>query len=170
LFAFCAWRWGVNPAGLFWCVFSAMLLALAMIDWDTTLLPDDLTLPLLWMGLIGAALSWTGVTLNSAVWGSVGGYLSLWIIYWVFKLVTGKEGMGYGDFKLFAALGAWFGWQTLIPIILFSSVIGAIVGIAMKFTSGLREGGYVPFGPFLAGAGFCALILGPSAMRQLVGL
>jgi leader peptidase (prepilin peptidase)/N-methyltransferase len=170
LFALCAWRWSASTVGLLWCAFSALLLTLAMIDWDTTLLPDDLTLPLLWMGLIGAALNWTGVNLNSALWGSVGGYLSLWIIYWVFKLLTGKEGMGYGDFKLFAALGAWFGWQTLIPIILFSSVIGAMVGIAMKFTSGLRDGGYVPFGPFLAGAGFCALIMGPSAMRQFVGL
>jgi leader peptidase (prepilin peptidase)/N-methyltransferase len=170
LFAFCAWRWGLTPAGLLWCAYSAMLLALALIDWDTTLLPDDLTLPLLWMGLIGATLNWTGVSLSSALWGAIAGYLSLWTIYWVFKLVTGKEGMGYGDFKLFAALGVWFGWQTLIPIILFSSVIGAIVGIAMKFTSGLREGGYVPFGPFLAGAGFCALFMGPAAMRQFVGL
>jgi len=91
-------------------------------------------------------------------------------VYWVFKLVTGKEGMGYGDFKLFAALGAWFGWQTLIPIILIASVIGAIVGITMKFTSGLREGGYVPFGPFLAGAGFAALIAGPDALRHAIGL
>jgi leader peptidase (prepilin peptidase)/N-methyltransferase len=100
----------------------------------------------------------------------VAGYLSLWSIYWLFKLVTGKEGMGYGDFKLFAALGAWFGWPVLIPMILMASVIGAIVGIAMKFTSGLREGGYIPFGPFLAGAGFTALILGPQTLRSLVNL
>ena len=105
--------------------------------------------------------SWTDVPLASAVWGAAAGYLSLWLVYWVFKLVTGKEGMGYGDFKLFAALGAWFGWQALVPIILMASVIGAVVGIALKFSSGLREGGYVPFGPFLAGAGLTAMVFGP---------
>lgn len=170
VFFFCAWRWGASATGLAWCVFSATLLALALIDWDTTLLPDDLTLPLLWLGLIAAALRWTPVDLNAALWGAVAGYLSLWLVYWAFKLVTGKEGMGYGDFKLFAALGAWFGWQALIPIILLASVIGAVVGIAMKFTTGLREGGYIPFGPFLAGAGFTALFLGPDALRRAVGL
>jgi leader peptidase (prepilin peptidase)/N-methyltransferase len=170
LFFFCAWRWGASPSGLIWCTFSAVLLALALIDWDTTLLPDDLTMPLLWLGLIAAALRWTPVSLNASVWGAVAGYLSLWSVYWAFKLVTGKEGMGYGDFKLFAALGAWFGWQTLIPIILLASVIGTIVGITMKFTTGLREGGYIPFGPFLAGAGFAALFLGPGVLRQVVGL
>ena len=102
--------------------------------------------------------------------GAAAGYLSLWSVYWGFKLATGKEGMGYGDFKLFAALGAWFGWQALVPIILMASVIGAIVGIAMKLTSGLREGGYVPFGPFLAGAGLTALVFGPQAvMQQFLG-
>jgi len=156
--------------GLLWCAFSATLLALALIDWDTTLLPDDLTLPLLWLGLLAAAMNWTPVGLNNAFWGVVGGYISLWLIYWAFKLATGKEGMGYGDFKLFAALGAWFGWQTLIPIILMASVIGAIVGIAMKFTTGLREGGYVPFGPFLAGAGFAGLFLGNNALQRVLGL
>ena len=170
LFFFCAWRWGETSTGLIWCAFSATLLALALIDWDTTLLPDDLTLPLLWLGLIAAALHWTPVGLNASLWGAVAGYLSLWSVYWAFKLVTGKEGMGYGDFKLFAALGAWFGWQALIPIILVASVIGAIVGIAMKFTTGLREGGYIPFGPFLAGAGFSALFLGPSALQRAIGL
>jgi leader peptidase (prepilin peptidase)/N-methyltransferase len=142
---------------------------LALIDWDTTLLPDDLTLPLVWLGLIAAALQWIPVSLQSSLWGAVGGYMSLWIVYWSFKLVTGKEGMGYGDFKLFAALGAWFGWQTLVPMILIASIIGAIVGIGMKFNSSLREGGYVPFGPFLAGAGFCALFLSPAALRNAVG-
>jgi leader peptidase (prepilin peptidase) / N-methyltransferase len=128
-------------------------------------------LPLLWLGLIAAALRWnTEVTLVNAVWGAVAGYLSLWSVYWLFKLVTGKEGMGYGDFKLFAALGAWFGWQALIPIILLSSVIGAIVGIAMKFNSSLREGGYVPFGPFLAGAGFVSLIFGSAGILRVIGL
>lgn len=170
LFFYCGWRWGATTQGLVWCAFAAALLALALIDWDTTLLPDDLTLPLLWLGLLAAAMKWTPVDLNSAFWGAVGGYLSLWSVYWAFKLVTGKEGMGYGDFKLFAALGVWFGWQTLIPIILLASVIGAIVGITMKFTSGLREGGYVPFGPFLAGAGFAALFLGTNTLQRAVGL
>jgi leader peptidase (prepilin peptidase)/N-methyltransferase len=170
LFFFCVWQWGANTAGMAWCAFSAILLTLALIDWDTTLLPDNLTLPLLWLGLVAASLQWTPVGLNSAFWGAVAGYLSLWLVYWAFKLVTGKEGMGYGDFKLFAALGAWFGWQTLIPMILLASIIGAIVGIAMKFSTGLREGGYVPFGPFLAGAGLTALVFGPAALRQSVGL
>ena len=166
LFAFCAWRWGITPTGAAWCLFCAVIVALAGIDWDTTLLPDDLTLPLLWAGLLASALQWTDVPLFSAVMGAAAGYLSLWSVYWGFKLATGKEGMGYGDFKLFAALGAWFGWQALVPIILMASVIGAIVGIAMKLTSGLREGGYVPFGPFLAGAGLTALVFGPQAVMQ----
>jgi leader peptidase (prepilin peptidase)/N-methyltransferase len=166
LFAFCAWRWGITPTGAAWCLFCAVIVALAAIDWDTTLLPDDLTLPLLWAGLLASALQWTDVPLFSAVMGAAAGYLSLWSVYWGFKLATGKEGMGYGDFKLFAALGAWFGWQALVPIILMASVIGAIVGIAMKLTSGLREGGYVPFGPFLAGAGLTALVFGPQAVMQ----
>lgn len=171
LFFFCAWRWGWTMTTLAWCGFSAMLLALAVIDWDTTLLPDDMTLPLLWAGLIAAALQWNPlVDLPSALWGAVAGYLSLWIVYWAFKLATGKEGMGYGDFKLFAALGAWFGWTALVPMILMASVIGAVVGIAMKFSSGLREGGYVPFGPFLAGAGFTAMIFGPQSILRFIGL
>jgi leader peptidase (prepilin peptidase) / N-methyltransferase len=170
LFAFSIHTWGATATGLAWCGFSAALVALAFIDWDTTLLPDDITLPLLWAGLIAAALGWTAVTLPDALWGAVAGYLSLWSIYWLFKLVTGKEGMGYGDFKLFAALGVWFGWTGLMPIILMSSVIGAVVGIALKFSSGLREGGYVPFGPFLVGAAFTAMVFSPQAMLRAVGL
>lgn len=170
LFFYCGWQWGISATSLAWSTFSACLVALAMIDWDTTLLPDDITLPLLWLGLVAAALQWIPVELNTALWGAIAGYLSLWSIYWLFKLTTGKEGMGYGDFKLFAALGVWFGWPVLIPMILIASVIGAIVGIGMKFTSGLREGGYIPFGPFLAGAGFAALLLGPQTLRSLVNL
>ena len=166
LFAFCLGQWGISPAGLAWCGFSAALLTLALIDWDTTLLPDDITLPLLWAGLIAAALRWTDVPLADAVWGAAAGYLSLWLVFWGFKLATGKDGMGYGDFKLFAALGAWFGWQALVPIILAASVIGAIIGIVMKFRSQLRAGGYIPFGPFLAGAGFAALLFGPQRMLE----
>ncbi|WP_200843403.1 A24 family peptidase [Pantoea sp. 18069] len=166
LFAFCLGHWGLSPTGLAWCGFSAALLALALIDWDTTLLPDDITLPLLWAGLLAAALRWTDVPLADAVWGAAAGYLSLWLVFWGFKLATGKDGMGYGDFKLFAALGAWFGWQALVPIILAASVIGAIIGLIMKFRSQLREGGYIPFGPFLAGAGFAALLFGPQRMLE----
>ena len=170
LFFYCIWRWGLTPIGLAWCGFSAVLLSLSMIDWDTTLLPDDMTLPLLWAGLLLTALKITNVSLESAIWGAAIGYFSLWLIYWIFKLVTGKEGMGYGDFKLFAALGAWFGWQGLIPIILMASVVGAVVGIALKFSSNLREGGYIPFGPFLGLAGFSAMFFGPQAILKLVGL
>ncbi len=170
LFYFCVRHWGATSAGLAWCGFSAAIVALALIDWDTTLLPDDITLPLLWAGLIVAALRWTPVSLPNALWGAVAGYMSLWLVYKAFKLLTGKEGMGYGDFKLFAALGAWFGWQALVPIILMASIIGAVIGIAMKFSSGLREGGYIPFGPFLAGAGLTAMIFGPGAIMNVIGL
>ena len=168
LFVFCIYRWGVSPAGVAWCTFSAALVALAFVDWAATLLPDDITLPVLWAGLLSAAMLWIDVPLYASVMGAVAGYLSLWLVYWGFKLATGKEGMGYGDFKLFAALGAWFGWQALVPIILMSSVIGAIIGIAMKIFSSLREGGYIPFGPFLVGAGFTAMVFGPNAILGTV--
>lgn len=170
LFAWCGWHWGLNWTALAWCGFSASILALACIDWDTTLLPDDITLPLLWSGMVASTLGWTGTSLNNALWGAVAGYLSLWLVYWVFKLATGKEGMGYGDFKLFAALGAWFGWQALIPIILMASVIGAVVGIGMKFLARLRTGGYVPFGPFLAMGGLTSMVFGPATILAVVGL
>ena len=168
LFAFCGWRWGMGAAALAWCAFLAGMLCLALIDWDSTLLPDSIVLPLLWLGLIGANLQWTGVTLEQSLWGAVAGYLSLWSVYWVFKLATGKEGMGYGDFKLLACLGAWFGWQALIPIILMSSVIGAVVGIMLKLHEGLREGGVMPFGPFLVGAGMVCLFANPLGFALLM--
>ncbi len=171
LFYFCVVRWGGSFTALVWCCFSAALVTLAMIDWDTTLLPDDITLPLVWGGLIAAALQWNiGISLSNALWGAVGGYLSLWLVYWIFKLTTGKDGMGYGDFKLFAALGAWFGWTALVPIILMASVLGAVVGLGLKWSSNLREGGYLPFGPFLAIAGLTALFFGPQSILRLVGL
>lgn len=170
LFAWCGWRWGLGWEAIAWCGFAACLVALTFIDWDTTLLPDDITLPLLWAGLCATALGLTQISLTSALWGAVAGYLSLWLVYWAFKLLTGKEGMGYGDFKLFAALGAWFGWQALIPMILMASVIGAAVGIGIKVFSQLREGGYVPFGPFLALAGLTSLFFGPQAILAAIGL
>ena len=167
-FYLCASKWGWSLSTLMWCGFSAAIIALAMIDWDTTFLPDSITLPLLWAGLIGSAMHWLPVPLTDSVLGAVAGYLSLWLIYWAFKLVTGKEGMGFGDFKLFAALGAWFGWTALVPIILMASVIGAIVGMGMKLMSSLREGNYVPFGPFLAMAGLTAMLVGPQRILQTV--
>ena len=170
LFAWCGWRWGMGWEALVWCSFAASLVALTFIDWDTTLLPDDITLPLLWAGLCASAIGLTQTPVISALWGAVGGYLSLWLVYWAFKLATGKEGMGYGDFKLFAALGAWFGWQALIPMILMASVIGAIVGIGIKLFAQLREGGYVPFGPFLALSGLTSLFFGPQAILAAIGL
>ena len=170
LFFFAVQHWGLTAQAAGWCLFSAAILALALIDWDTTQLPDDITLPLLWAGLVFAAMKWTPLPLPDAIWGAVGGYMSLWLVYHAFRLLTGKEGMGYGDFKLFAALGAWFGWQALVPIILMASVIGAIIGIAMKFTSGLREGGYVPFGPFLAGAGLTTKENNPTTNQTTIGL
>ena len=168
LFAALAVHFDSQPVTLLWCGFTAVLVALAGIDWDTTLLPDDLTLPLLWGGLVAAALGLT-VSLHSALWGAVAGYLSLWSVYWVFKLATGKEGMGYGDFKLLAALGAWLGVSMVLPVVLGASIIGAVVGIAMKLNSSLREGRYVPFGPFLAGSGVAVLLLGPSRVLQWLG-
>ena len=168
VFAALAWKFGAQPVTLLWCGFAAVLVALAGIDWDTTLLPDDLTLPLLWAGLVAAALGWT-IPLSSSVWGAVAGYLSLWTVYWLFKLATGKEGMGFGDFKLLAALGAWLGANMILPIVLAASIIGAVVGIAMKLKASLREGRYVPFGPFLAGAGMAVLLVGSPRVLDWLG-
>ncbi len=161
LFAALAWRLGPQPVVLLWCGTAAVLLALSLIDWDTTVLPDALTLPLLWAGLSAAALGWLpDLALAQSLLGVVVGYLSLWTVYWVFKLTTGKEGMGYGDFKLLAALGAWLGWQAILPIVLMASVLGAVVGLAMKATGSLREGRFVPVGPFLAGGGLVVMLAG----------
>ena len=167
-FAVVGWKFGAQPVALLWCGFVAVLIALAGIDWDTTLLPDSLTMPLLWAGLVASALGWT-VALPDAVWGAVVGYLSLWSVYWLFKLATGKEGMGFGDFKLLAALGAWLGLKMLLPVILGASILGALVGIGMKLRSSLREGRYVPFGPFLAGSGIAVLLAGPARVLGWLG-
>jgi leader peptidase (prepilin peptidase)/N-methyltransferase len=168
LFALVAWRFGPTPVALLWCAFVAVLVALAGIDWDTTFLPDNLTLPLLWAGLVASALGWT-LPLADAVWGAVAGYLSLWSVYWLFKLATGKEGMGFGDFKLLAALGAWLGLKMILPIVLAASIVGAVVGIAMKLSASLREGRYVPFGPFLAGGGLLVMLAGPGRVLGWLG-
>ena len=168
LFAAIGWRFGPQPAALLWCALVAVLVALAGIDWDTTLLPDNLTLPLLWAGLVASAFGWT-IPLPEALWGAVAGYLSLWSVYWMFKLATGKEGMGHGDFKLLAALGAWLGWQMILPVVLGASVIGAVVGLVMKSSGALREGRYVPFGPFLAGAGLAVMFAGTPRVLDWLG-
>jgi leader peptidase (prepilin peptidase) / N-methyltransferase len=168
LFAAVGWRFGATPVALLWCGFCAVLVALAGIDWDTTLLPDNMTLPLLWAGLVASALGWT-IPLGDALWGAVAGYLSLWSVYWLFKLATGKEGMGFGDFKLLAALGAWLGLKMVLPIVLAASILGAIVGIVMKLAASLREGRYVPFGPFLAGAGLVVMFAGPLRVLGWLG-
>jgi leader peptidase (prepilin peptidase)/N-methyltransferase len=168
LFAAVGWRLGAQPMALVWCGVVAVLVTLSAIDWDTTVLPDALTLPLLWAGL-ALAVAGYGLPLADAVWGAVVGYLSLWSVYWLFKLVTGKEGMGYGDFKLLAALGAWLGWKAILPIVLAASVIGAAVGIALKLSGGLREGRYVPFGPFLAGGGVAVLLIGLPQVLETMG-
>jgi leader peptidase (prepilin peptidase)/N-methyltransferase len=154
-----AWKFGYSSNTLFAAIFTFALIALTFIDFDTQLLPDDITLPLLWLGLLFNLN--TGFTdIHSAVIGAVAGYLSLWSVYWLFKLATGKEGMGYGDFKLLAAIGAWFGWQLLPAVILLSSITGALIGIGLIiFTKRGRETP-MPFGPFLAIAGIAALFFG----------
>lgn len=150
---------GASYTTLALLLFTWSLIALTMIDADTQLLPDNITLPLLWLGLICNHFGLV-TDLNSALWGAVLGYLSLWSIYWLFKLLTGKEGMGYGDFKLLAALGAWLGWQMLPIIILLSSVVGALYGISMIAVRGRDRSVPMPFGPYLAVAGWVALIWG----------
>ncbi len=155
--AACAWRFGFcfELAGALLLTWS--LIALAFIDLDTQLLPDDITLPLLWAGLLFSL--WGGyVPLDQAVIGAIAGYLALWLVFWAFKLATGKEGLGFGDFKLLAALGAWLGWAALPQIILLSSVVGAVTGIALIALRRHQRGAAMPFGPFLAAAGWLALM------------
>lgn len=151
------WQLGVTWQTGAALIFTWSLLALTVIDLDHQLLPDSITLPLLWLGLVLNAYG-TFVPLETALWGAVFGYLSLWSVYWAFKLLTGKEGMGYGDFKLLAALGAWLGWQALPTIIVLSSFIGAVVGISLIVLRGRDRGAPIPFGPFLAGAGWLTLV------------
>jgi len=168
LFAAVGWRFGAQPVTLLWCGMVAVLVALAGIDWDTTLLPDNLTLPLLWAGLVASAMGWT-IPMASAIWGAVAGYLSLWSVYWLFKLTTKKEGMGAGDFKLLAAMGAWLGWQMLLPITLAASLVGTVVGLGMMATGSMREGKVIPFGPFLAGGGILVLLAGQARVLDWLG-
>lgn len=169
LSALVAWKFGFGWTAGCALVLTWTLIALVFIDADTTLLPDDLTLPLLWLGLLVNLLGFVpGVTLRDAVLGAVAGYLVLWAIYWAFKLATGKEGMGYGDFKLLAALGAWMGWKALLPIVLLSSAVGAVVGIALIVLARRGREVPIPFGPYLATAGFIVFIVGPGASDWLI--
>lgn len=169
LSAYSAWHFGAT-----WQLVGALLLiwaliALTGIDLDTQLLPDSITLPLLWLGL-AMNISGTYVPLASAVVGAMAGYLSLWSVYWLFKLATGKEGMGYGDFKLLAALGAWLGWSMLPAIILLSSVVGATIGISLIVFTKHGRNTPIPFGPYLAIAGILALFWGPQINQAYLGI
>jgi leader peptidase (prepilin peptidase)/N-methyltransferase len=163
LFAWCGWRFGLSPTGALWAACAALLVCQFLIDLDTQYLPDSHNYLLLWLGLIGSALGLTGVPLNSAVWGAVAGYLSLWLIYQAYLRITGKEGMGYGDFKLLAALGAWFGAEFLLAIVLVSSLVGAVIGGTLLLIGRLAHKDVpISFGPFLAGAGLVCLVAGPA--------
>ncbi len=168
LFGLAAWHFGFTAAGLGALVLIAALFALTVIDFDTQLLPDDITLPLLWIGLALNAFN-VYTDLKSAVIGAMAGYLSLWSVYWLFKLFTGTEGMGYGDFKLLAALGAWLGWQMLPLTILLSSLVGAVVGISMMVIARHGRNVPIPFGPYLAAAGLIALVWGKPLTRAYLG-
>lgn len=168
LSALMVWHFGSGLMGIGTLVFTYLLIAMTFIDADTQLLPDDLTLPLLWLGLL-INLNGTFVPLSEAVIGAAAGYLSLWSIYWLFKLVTGKEGMGYGDFKLLAALGAWLGWKMLPVIVLLSSAVGAVVGIALIILARRGRDIPIPFGPYLAAAGLLALLYGKTLTQTYLG-
>lgn len=157
--AIIAWQLGASLEMLAALFFTWSLIALTMIDADHKLLPDQITLPLLWAGLLLNSFS-LFVPLYDAVWGAIGGYLSLWSVYWLFKIITGKDGMGYGDFKLLAALGAWLGWQSLLVIILLSSLVGAIVGSIILLANKQGRNTAIPFGPYLAAAGWIAFLWG----------
>lgn len=168
LSAIVVWQLGSEWHGIAALLLVWWLLALTFIDIDTQLLPDDLTLPLIWLGLL-VNLSGTFVPLQDAVIGAVAGYLSLWSVYWLFRWVTGKEGIGYGDFKLLAALGAWLGWKMLPFIVLLSSAVGAVVGIALILLRGHQRDKPIPFGPFLAAAGLVTLFYSDSLLQFWLG-
>ncbi len=169
LSAYAVWHFGFTPAAAGALLLVWALIALTFIDFDTQLLPDSITLPLLWLGLLfNLAGSYTAI--DTAVIGAVAGYLSLWSVFWAFKLATGKEGMGYGDFKLLAALGAWLGWPALPTIILLSSLVGAIVGISLIVFARRGRNVPIPFGPYLAAAGLITLFWGQKLSETYLGL
>jgi leader peptidase (prepilin peptidase)/N-methyltransferase len=167
LFAAVGWRFGFGPATLAGVILVACLIALAFIDADAMLLPDAITLPLLWVGLIWSSQGGF-VPLADAVWGAVAGYLSLWTVYWAYKLAFGKEGFGYGDFKLLAALGAWFGWQAILPVVLLSAGVGAVVGVSLILMGRKTMASRLPFGVYLAPAGILMLFAGRSVVDAIL--
>jgi leader peptidase (prepilin peptidase) / N-methyltransferase len=169
LSAYAAWHFGFGLAGFAAIVFIWALIALTFIDFDTQLLPDDITLPLLWLGLL-LNLNDAFTSLPNAVIGAIAGYLVLWSVYWMFKLATGKEGMGYGDFKLLGVIGAWMGWQMLPLVILLSSLVGAVVGIALIVFAKHGRHIPIPFGPYLAGGGLIALFWGQTLTQSYLQL
>ncbi|WP_282099243.1 A24 family peptidase [Deefgea sp. CFH1-16] len=164
-----AWHFGYSAPLIGALILAWFLITLIMIDADTYLLPDSLTLPLIWIGLIFNSFN-VFTSLESAVYGAIAGYMSLWLVYWAFKLITGKEGMGYGDFKLLAALGAWFGWSMIPMIILLSSFAGAAIGIVMVLGQNRGWNKPMPFGPYLGVAGLLALIWGKDLSLMLYGM
>ena len=166
---FVAWHFGFSFITIVTLIFVWALIALAVIDLNTQLLPDDITLPLLWMGLL-VNMNNGFTDIHSAIIGAVAGYLSLWLIHWVFKLITGKEGMGYGDFKLLSAVGAWLGWTMLPLVILFSSLVGAGVGIGLIIAVKLKKNIPIPFGPYLVGGALIALFWGEKLNHAYFGL
>jgi len=166
---YAAWRFGFSLAALGAMLYCWTLIALAAIDLDTQLLPDDLTLLLVWSGL-AFNLGGTFAPLSSAVIGAISGYLFLWSVYWAFKFATGKEGMGYGDFKLLAAIGAWLGWQALPLVVLVSSIVGAAVGVSLMVIARHGRNRPLPFGPYLAAAGLIALFWGAEISRRWLPL
>jgi leader peptidase (prepilin peptidase) / N-methyltransferase len=155
-----AWQTGATAIGALYLVVTWMLVALTFIDIDKMLLPDQLTLPLLWLALVAAAVGFSTVDATTAITGAAFGYLSLWSVYWAFKLLTGKEGMGFGDFKLLAIFGALLGWQQLPLIILLSSLVGAVIGTLLLSMQGKDKNNAIPFGPYIAAAGFIAMLWG----------
>ncbi|HKA39415.1 MAG TPA: A24 family peptidase [Burkholderiales bacterium] len=169
LSGYIAWRYGLSAAMFGALIFAWAMVALSFIDLDTFYLPDNITLPLLWAGLLFNAAG-VFTDLHSAIFGAVAGYIALWSVYWIFKLATGKEGMGYGDFKLLAAIGAWLGWKMLPLVILLSSLVGALVGIGLIAFARHGRNVPIPFGPYLAAAGLIALFWGESLTRQYLNL
>lgn len=166
--AVCVWRFGWSPQLAAALVLTWALIALTVIDLREMILPDDLTAPLVWIGL-GMSTLPVFVGMPESIWGAIAGYLSLWSIYWLFKLVTGREGMGYGDFKLMAALGAWFGWAALPLMLLLSSAVGAVIGIGLIVFKGRDKTQPIPFGPYIAGAGWLMLIWGDALGGAVAG-
>jgi leader peptidase (prepilin peptidase)/N-methyltransferase len=171
-----AWKFGFGWPAVWGLVLTWFLIALTFIDVDTQLLPDNLTLPLLWIGLLLSVWAPPGsgapipIDPRNSIIGAIAGYLSLWSVYHLFRLLTGKEGMGYGDFKLFAALGAWLGWKMLLPIILIAAAVGAVVGIAILVGRGQSRSTPIAFGPFLAAAGWLMLMFGQELVSSYLGL